>query len=419
MKVSLLSGLMALACYFGFAQTNQNLDSLAAITYNASFDIVAFDEFVVTTKGQVYNLANSSSPNLVGSFSPPAGVITAYFYQRPYLYVGSGQIADFLIIDMTFPFAPNAIGSISFGSASIFGITVTGQHAYLALDNSLVSVDISNPTAPVPVDTLPFPNQVRDVGASGCQVFVSGPGGLNNVDISDPANLSLIGGFGSGFVDLDNYGDTVFVSGSTGALQVISFSNPTSPLPLAGASTGAQMWGVEFRDNMIYASSDPGALYVYELTYPSLTPFAFYQASGGQGFDVTTSDSLVFLSSLVDGVRIFRLDSISPVSADLPFLFKPCTPTVNVDASLSRPSQWYPNPVGRGQMAGLRLSPDLDPTMPVEVLVWSGGGKRMGTWTGNGGTEIALPAGNWAAGLYGYEVRQNGRQVERGKFAVQ
>lgn len=400
------------------AQNTQHVDSIAFVGYNGSFEIIHFDNYLVTSLGQVFDVFNPASPNLIGSFAPPNGVVTAYHYERPYLFVGTGMVANLLIVDMSFPFAPNPVATMNFGQGDIFGITVSGDHAYLAAGNTgLVSIDISTLSAPVAVDTLPFPNQVRDVGTSGCQVFVSGAGGLNNVDISDPTNLSLISGYGTGFVDLKNYGDTVFVSGTTGALQVISFDNPTNPLPLAGASTGMQMWGIDFRDGMIYASSNTGDMYAYELTYPSLTPFAFFNGSAGQGFDVVSNDSIIFLSSLVQGIHFLQLDTVSPIQVPYAPLFKPCNTGVGVEESLLEPGIWVPNPVrDRGK---LMLSPEMNLFSPADLVIWNMEGKKVGKWTVEGLSEIEVDATPWPPGLYWYELLQEGRRVDKGKIVVQ
>lgn len=417
-RILLLLLSTALLYFPARSQTTQHIDSLAFFNLNPSFEVLLIDDYLFLSSGQIFDVSTPSSPSNVGAIPIPTPVITAYHYEAPYLFVGTGMTANFYIRDAGSLPSTSALSSLSFGQGDIFGIASKEGYVYLAAGNAgLISVDISNPSAPVAVDTLTFPGQIRDVVVNGCQAFVSGEGGVNNVDISDPTNLTLIGGYGADYVDIKNYGDTVFVTGFYGDVVSIDFHLPSTPLLLSTAYTGVQMWGIDFRDGLIYASSNAGDLYVYENTFPSMTNLAFFNGNAGQSFDVVVDDSLIVLSSLVDGVHLLKLDTISPVQQPYPEISRPCSTITAVADRLSQPSQWVPNPMrGHGK---LLLSPDLNLLAPCEVKVWNMAGVQLGQWEGQAAEAVEVDGSEWASGVYWYEVVQNGVRMEVGKFVVE
>jgi hypothetical protein len=126
-------------------------------------------------------------------------------------------------------------------------MSISGSHAYVvcrrsAADDTIVSVDISNPAALATVGALQSAlfNNVTNVVADGNYAYVASDGTADTfsvVDISNPASMSIVGSvtdataFGSGSLELVKQGDIVYMSRS-GGMVTIDVSTPTAPTVL-------------------------------------------------------------------------------------------------------------------------------------------------------------------------------------------
>lgn len=399
----------------GQSSTTYNADYLAFIAEFGSTEIIHFDRFLVNSLGQVYDVSVPSTPTLVGNFSTPSGKVSAYHYEKPYLYAGT-RLGGFQIVDMTLPSYPNIVGSAIFGSEGIYGIAVQDNHAYLAQENTgAISVNISSPASPFPVDTIPISGQLLDIGTHKCKAFVSGLSGLTILDISSPTNMNTMASYGVAFRDLDNYGDTVFVANSFGGFEVINCTNPSAPTSLATATVNGQLVGIAFQDGMVYASSISGDMYAFSLAYPTITTYAYYNGSGGQSLDLVTNDSLVFLSSEQDGIHILQLDS-STASPNFPPLAGPCVPISYDDPENEGRGLTFPNP-GRG-MTQIQL-PRIFWGGLEEIRIYNAKGDLVHKGMALEGENFRFDSSNWAAGMYFYRIRSEENFTKTGKFVVQ
>ncbi len=157
----------------------------------------------------------------------------------------------------------------------------------------------------------------RGIAAGGPLVFVADqPAGLMLVDVSSPAAPAVAGTLSLGRDPVTQViapdprstggalpGVVCIVSGR-GGLQAVDVSDPAAPrvsaaIPTAGRLAGAAMW-----DRRVYAASG-GVLQVFDLTDPGRPTLAGTSELGGQAGAVAVNDDLVFVATAED-VVIFR-----------------------------------------------------------------------------------------------------------------
>ncbi len=97
------------------------------------------------------------------------------FFHSELPRIGSTDLADYLnglvIVDINNKNAPVFAGSYDIECA--YGVSVSGDYAYLADSNGLVIVDISNKNAPVFVGSYDTKGSSHDVSVSGDYAYVA------------------------------------------------------------------------------------------------------------------------------------------------------------------------------------------------------------------------------------------------------
>lgn len=99
------------------------------------------------------------------------------------------------VVDVDPPGSAHVIGELLGIAPGSGAIAVQGSVAYVDGETEVVVVDLSTPSAPTILATLPVAGFVRDLDARGGVLYVaSHTSGLQAVDITDPAQPRLIGG---------------------------------------------------------------------------------------------------------------------------------------------------------------------------------------------------------------------------------
>ncbi len=141
-----------------------------------------------------------------------------------YAYIGQNY-TGFDIVDITTPSVPTKVGNFN-SSANILDIAVKDNYAYIANQNSgFKIIDVSSKTAPVEVGSFSTPYS-------------------NN-------NLAVDGGYA--YLAVDNW-----------ALQIIDISDKTSPNRVGYYNTTAQLHGLTFANNSIFAAGEDSGLFVFK-----------------------------------------------------------------------------------------------------------------------------------------------------------
>jgi hypothetical protein len=164
-----------------------------------------------------------------------------------YLPTLSGR---FEVIDVSDPVFPWGVGGIQTTASWLHSVAKSGSHAYLLAvynynvgDAALMAIDIRDPADPRVIGEARFATGVagpRNIGVTGKCVALSGnyafvavsDGGLQVIDICDPANPQHVGGFASsdarGVAVANGY---AYVADARDGLRVIDISAYSSAAP--------------------------------------------------------------------------------------------------------------------------------------------------------------------------------------------
>ena len=268
---------------------------------------------------QIYGEAQNST--VVGSIVPDSSYeLDALDIQGNYAYIlgdngnrGSGlSAAQFYVVDITNPTSMAVVSKTPITGYEAYGqsgIRIQGNYVYLesstgtASTNLLQIYDVSNPSAPTFVGSVPIPLYSLGLWVSGKYVYSisyvanssvsnSSAGILSIVDVSNPASPTIIGSTNTGttgvhVADIKVVGNYAYVSGQStdqnpplSQVLVFDVSNPASPYLLSSSRAGHSPQGLDVEGNFWYQT-----IYDNDLTYgvPALdiynisNPSTFYQ----------------------------------------------------------------------------------------------------------------------------------------------
>jgi hypothetical protein len=310
--------------------------------------------------------ASSSTANtasVIGSVVPnPSYELDAFDIQGNYAYIlgdngnqGSGSsAAQFYVVDITHPASPTVVsttsitGFINYGQS---GIRAQGQYVYLVSStgtpgtNLLQIYNVSNPSAPAFVGSVPVPLYGFGLWVSGQYAYVISYVGVNSlstlvvVDVSNPASPAIVGSTNTGtaglnVADIKVVGNYAYVAGqSDGQSEILVFdvSNPASPYLLSGLPVAHSPQGLDIQGNYWYQTLyDQNLLNIYNISNPSsLSQVGTASLNGTcKPQDVTVEGTTAYVACYVNS-------SVAVVDVS-----KPTSPSV--EGYISLPATSYP-----------------------------------------------------------------------------
>lgn len=295
---------------------------------------------------RIVDISNPAAPVLRGGYTMSGGVQYGFgvAVSGNLAYVAQG-FAGLQITDISNPATPVYLGGYDPARSSTYAcnVAVVGSLAYVVeVDlpsmtsqtitySTLRIVDISNPSAPVPLGSYDMvgrhPWQVIDVAVRGNLVYVAdGFNGLQIIDVSNPASPVHVGGLDTPYyacdvavvdnmayvmnLDIDaRYGDTVH-----GGLRMVDISDPANPA-LRGEYelVSTYVWRdykVAISENLAYITRDSDGLEIVDVSNPS-KPIRLggYEASS---FDVAGGGNLAYVATGSSNFVILRYTGRMP-----------------------------------------------------------------------------------------------------------
>jgi len=177
-------------------------DPAAPVLVAEHGDIYAYDMaisepylYVANTNGlDVYDIGDPTAPELLGS-AGNIGIARVVNVQADLAYLQTDS-TGFQVVDITDRRRPVPLGSSPAGS--VRDIAVAGNYAYLVNIDGLVTMDVTDPSAPFPSAVHRSRNKAVGIDVSGNYLYVANftlawveESGIWLYDISDPAHPSL------------------------------------------------------------------------------------------------------------------------------------------------------------------------------------------------------------------------------------
>jgi hypothetical protein len=265
----------------------------------------------------IIDLSNAEAPSLIGNYDTSGTAFQAAPMSNNRLAVAD-DFNGTLVLDISTPASPTPAGSYSADYA--FALTALDNQVFVLSPgyrpSVLRSVDFTTPGSPMVHDELRLPGISRDVRTAGTTIIVANDAnGMVLLDASNPEQPAyanrVANDFGYSAVEWVN---NVAVGGSFGQFDVVNIANPYSPV-LIKAQTFAEDENVLDMDrfgNRLYVALGAGGLKVYDMTSPASPVLlgTFVPAVGGVAH-VAVHGDLAFVSAGDNFVRAVNLANLA------------------------------------------------------------------------------------------------------------
>jgi hypothetical protein len=320
-------------------------------------DVVVVGDLAYVADGiglTLFDLSDPASPFLLSHLAL-SGVAWDVAVRGNLALVAAGG-SGLKVVDVTNPGAPALLGSAGLSStAKGVAFSSDGSHALVATTTGGVTVDLTDPAAPVPGEALAAGTDVRDIATEGdVALLADSADGLIVIDVSDPSSPGTIGSLPVETVgrlnDLALRGvvsagaDIVFVN----SVPLVNVSNPALPfspgqIDFSGFrdDNGA---GIALDGTHLYLAADPSItengttgdsrLYIGQvmalIDNAGIPPSVSIVAIGG-GADLVEGEAIPVEVEASDDVGVEQVELLVdgvPVGSDSssPFQFKLLVP---------------------------------------------------------------------------------------------
>jgi type II secretory pathway pseudopilin PulG len=268
----------------------------------------------------VYDTTTPSTPVLLGSFNVGATVFGMDVVGNYAYLATSDNSRELDIIDVSTPSSMSRIGSYNAsGGRNMLAVDVVGTVAFLGRDQSnqdeIWAIDVSTPSSPSLLDSLSYSSDINDVVVSGNYLYAATDNNSAEMavfDISNPSAISYVTGVNSGG---NNNAETIAITGSLVALGeaggnelvLIDVSNPLSPGILSETNTGGSTEGSYFADSTtLYLSTVGGNLEAqrWDVGNTSLPAQDMVYDLNGHGSSVSSDGTYAYFATGNDSLEL-------------------------------------------------------------------------------------------------------------------
>ncbi len=259
-----------------------------------------------TGLGATLNIYDLSSvpPARVGEYFDPSQQAYAVQSSGNNLYLG--MTYDLAVLDITQPTSPSLVTSLPYPVVSLDRKNATLYAG--TLDKRLLTFNIANPSLPQLVSSTPLPDVPLRLRVAGNLLLAADlTGGLFIYDIStpsSPAKLSQITGMAVAY-DVVVDANTAFIAADVDGLVLYNLANPASPTlisktplgridPFYSATPPNQAYSLALNNGIVYVGTlyDNGLIYGFDYSKPALPRMVSSYAHGA--FILTSIDRMLF-----------------------------------------------------------------------------------------------------------------------------
>lgn len=229
-----------------------------------------------------------------------------------YAFLAENQ--GLLILDVSDPFTPVVVSSYApyccTGPWPVHDVTLSGDYAYLGVYSSLSIIDV----------TMGWPQEVGSyyhgyyyarASVSGDHAYIAArSGGLRVVDVSTPSTPVEVGSYtpsGTNVRDLALSGDYAYLADYTAGLRIVDVSTPSSPVEVSRYDTPGTALAVDYSGGYAFVADGTGGLRVINVANPVDLEEVAYGGTSFPATSVAVDGNDVYVGS-DDGMYIMRLD---------------------------------------------------------------------------------------------------------------
>jgi hypothetical protein len=192
------------------------------------------------------------------------------------------------------------------------GIAIFGNYAYVADWGGLQIIDISNPAKPTlkGLYSTSFGDTHELVVISGNYAYMAaGSSGLQIVDISDPANPTFKGSCNApdNTLEVAVSGNYAYLANKESGLHIIDTSTPSNPTLKGSYDTPDLARGVALSGNYAYVADWTSGLQIIDISDPSNSTFKGSYDTPGNAWGVTVSENYAYVADGNAGLQIIDI----------------------------------------------------------------------------------------------------------------
>ena len=190
-------------------------------------------------------------------------------------------------------------------------VSAAGNYAYVAEGVGLRILNISRPSAPVPVGHVMLPDRIKGIFLSGDKAYVAnGSSGLQIVNVSNPAVPAVVGVFSDVHVVSSVYvsGNYAYI-GAGSYLRIVDVTIPTSPSLRGTYNVSDQINGVFVSGGLAYLVSDYAGLHILNITNPRAPSYLGAYNTPGHARSVWVSASRAYIADEFGGLQIVSISN--------------------------------------------------------------------------------------------------------------
>ncbi|QQR60431.1 hypothetical protein IPH19_03380 [Candidatus Uhrbacteria bacterium] len=240
------------------------ISTLASV--NASDLTLAGDYAYVAADGlKIIDISRPGRPVQVGYYANGLGS-TKPVISGQYAYMG-GQ--DFQIVDISSPTAPTSTAIVTL-TGSVGGVDVQGKFAYVANDTTFRIYDITDPSNPTATGTLGGFNNLGTVIVSGQYAYVVNDGAdVVSIDISNPAAPVSLDTYSPVISlqlnDITLSGRYLYLSKHVDGIEVLDITDPNGLIKIAEYNTPGAAFGMMISGKYLYVADFGSGLAILDL----------------------------------------------------------------------------------------------------------------------------------------------------------
>lgn len=262
---------------------------------------------------QIFNICDRINPEFTGSYDTSGQAHDVVIYgDLGFVADWDGGLKIFDLSDLS------NVNILSYYTAShVEEVFVSGDYAYLAEEDYLSVLDVSDPASPTLKSAINTPGYAYGVFVEDGLAFVADyEDGLTIVDVSDPSSLSIIGtcdtpDLAQAVIVQGNY---AYVADGESGLQVIDVTSPFSPIIVGNYNTSHHAYDVEVDGNYAYVADSESGLQILDITDPTNVIFSGSYDTPDWARSVNVALDHAFVADRASGLLVFDIsDPTNPL----------------------------------------------------------------------------------------------------------
>lgn len=201
-----------------------------------------------------------------------SGFIGKAYISGTYAYVPDVTLKRLVILDISNPASLSFVGAspVTQTPQTVF---VSGQYAYLTLNNSIEIQNVSNPAAPFRVSSLAIPgafNTSERAFVQGNYFYVPATGPkFTIINVANPSAPTIVSQRNYGSQGAYVQGAFAYICENIMGLRIVNVSNPSNPKLKSTFNTDGQAEGVFVVGPYAYVADGSGGLDIIDVSSPS------------------------------------------------------------------------------------------------------------------------------------------------------